>query len=174
MLQAIIDAHIHFDMYKESERQLILHEMDQFKVEALISVSKDLFSAKQNLALYHEDKRIKPAFGFHPEQIVPDAHIINDIQKFIEQQHKKMIAVGEVGLPYYLRQEQSEIPLEPYIEILEFFIQQASRFNKPIVLHAVYDDAPIVCSLLEKYSIKKAHFHWFKGDHKTIERMIQK
>jgi TatD DNase family protein len=25
--------------------------------------------------------------------------------------------------------------------------------------------------MLEKYSIKKAHFHWFKGDLHTIERM---
>lgn len=36
----------------------------------------------------------------------------------------------------------------------------------------MYDDAPLVCHLLEKHSVKKAHFHWFKGDSKTITRMI--
>jgi TatD DNase family protein len=30
-----------------------------------------------------------------------------------------------------------------------------------------------VCDLLEKHGIKKAHFHWFKGSHSTVERMIQ-
>lgn len=39
-------------------------------------------------------------------------------------------------------------------------------------MHAVYDDAPMACDLLEKHSIEKVHFHWFKGDGKTIERMI--
>ncbi|GIN85073.1 hypothetical protein J6TS2_14590 [Heyndrickxia sporothermodurans] len=173
MFHSIIDAHIHFDMYKEDERKEILIDMDRYKVEALISVSKDLISAKNNLELYYQDKRVKPAFGFHPEQEIPEEQIIIDLQHFVERHQKEMIAVGEVGLPYYLRQEQPSIPLEPYIVILEAFIKQASALNKPIVLHAVYDDAPIVCSLLEKYSIKKAHFHWFKGDSKTIEQMIQ-
>src|SRR5699024_2356164 len=37
----------------------------------------------------------------------------------------------------------------------------------------IYDDAPLVCDLLEKHSIEKAHFHWFKGDKETIDRMIE-
>lgn len=48
----------------------------------------------------------------------------------------------------------------------------AKKWEKPIVLHAVYDDAPIVCDLLEKHDITKAHFHWFKGGQKTVKRMI--
>src|SRR5690606_40734669 len=27
--------------------------------------------------------------------------------------------------------------------------------------------------LLEKYSVKKAHFHWFKGDNKTLQHMAE-
>lgn len=38
-----------------------------------------------------------------------------------------MIAVGEVGMPYYLRKKHPEINLEGYIEMLEQFIQQALR-----------------------------------------------
>ena len=53
------------------------------------------------------------------------------------------------------------------------FISFAKSVQKPIILHAVYEDAPLVCHLLEKHSIKKAHFHWFKGDQKTITRMIK-
>jgi len=82
-----------------------------------------------------------------------------------------MVAVGEVGLPYYLRQEDPSLPIEPYQELLEIFIEQADILDKPVILHAVYEDAPIACTMLEKYSIKKAHFHWFKGDEKTIEHM---
>ncbi|MGE8203825.1 TatD family hydrolase [Heyndrickxia sp. NPDC080065] len=171
MYSSIIDAHIHLDLYNDDERKSILREMEKHKVEALISVSQHLTSAEANMALHQEDKRIKPAFGFHPEQALPDEQELADLQHFIEKHQKEMIAVGEVGLPYYLRQEHKEVPIEPYIEILEFFIQQAVSLKKPIVLHAVYEDAPIVCDLLEKYSYAKAHFHWFKGDQITIEQM---
>src|SRR5699024_6540013 len=77
----------------------------------------------------------------------------------------------EVGLPYYLRKKKKMFSLDGYIEVLEQFIQLAKKLNKPIVLHAIYEDAPIVIDLLEKHSITKAHFHWFKGNQKTIEHM---
>src|SRR5690606_6145013 len=116
--------------------------------------------------------RIKPAFGFHPEQSLPSTEELEQLFKFMVEHKEAMIAVGEVGLPYYMRKEQTEIPLEPYIEVLEEFVKLAKNLNKPIALHAVYEDAPTVCDLLEKHSIEKAHFHWFKGDTRTIERMI--
>lgn len=56
--------------------------------------------------------------------------------------------------------------------MLEAFIKLATQLNKPLILHAVYEDAPIVCDLLEKHTIKKAHFHWFKGNDRIIERLI--
>ncbi|MFD1347649.1 TatD family hydrolase [Oceanobacillus caeni] len=86
-----------------------------------------------------------------------------------------MIAIGEVGLPYYLSKEGkvSEKEFQLYAELLEVFVKLAKEWDKPMVIHAVYDDAPIVCDLLEKYSVTKAHFHWFKGDEATIARMIE-
>lgn len=173
MYQQIIDAHIHLDKYHVGDRQIILRELDTYRIEALIAVSRDLTSAKVNLALSKKDKRIKTAFGWHPEQELPTGNELADIRSFIAQYQDAMVAVGEVGLPYYLRRKQPEIPSEPYVEILESFIEMAVQLDKPIVLHAVYEDAPIICNMLEKYNINKAHFHWFKGDKNTIERMKQ-
>lgn len=173
LYQSIIDAHIHLDLYEEKDQELIMKDLDKYKVEALISVSQNLISAKDNLRLSKKNNKIKPAFGFHPEQPLPTDNEFLDLQSFIEKNDDHMIAVGEVGLPYYLRQENPSIPIEPYQELLESFIKQASILDKPIILHAVYEDAPIVCAMLEKYSLKKAHFHWFKGDAKTIEHMQQ-
>ncbi|WP_028392681.1 TatD family hydrolase [Bacillus cihuensis] len=173
MIHSIIDAHIHFDQYSESARSTILKDLQAYKVEALISVSTNLASSQRNLALAEMDQRIKPAFGFHPEQELPGDWELSQICSFLDEHKNQMVAVGEVGLPYYLRIEHPDIQVEPYIEILDVFVKQASKLNKPIILHAVYDDAPVVCDLLEKHSVTKAHFHWFKGDAKTIQRMIQ-
>ncbi|MBP2076988.1 TatD family hydrolase [Oceanobacillus polygoni] len=172
-MRKLIDSHIHFDNYEEVEQKEMLRDLHVHNIEAIISVSNHLQSAKRNLTLAKEDSRILPAFGYHPEQKLPTDNDIKELLEFNEINQQHMIAVGEVGLPYYLRQKHPKIVLEGYIELLEQFIQQAVKLNKPIVLHAVYEDAPIVCSLLEKHNVKHAHFHWFKGDQQAIERMKQ-
>ena len=166
----IIDAHIHLDHYNMEDIEHILYKDDA--LDALIAVSYDLDSCKQNLLLAQKHPKLKPAFGWHPEQeLIPD-HEFAELIDWMTRHQQEMIAVGEVGLPYYLHKEHS-FPMEGYIERLETFLSFAKSMQKPIVLHAVYEDAPLVCDLLEKHSIHKAHFHWFKGDQKTIKRMAQ-
>ncbi|OIK09728.1 DNAase [Bacillus sp. MUM 116] len=167
----MIDAHIHLDHYKDDEIKLLLEESSM--LDSFVSVSFDLESCKRNLQLARGYDRVRPAFGFHPEQPLPAEGERKELFKWMDEHRSEMVAVGEVGLPYYLRLEGKISPQEYqlYIELLDSFIQRAKEWEKPIVLHAVYDDAPVVCDLLEKYSLKKAHFHWFKGDKKTIARM---
>ncbi|QIZ11014.1 TatD family hydrolase [Priestia megaterium] len=166
----MIDAHIHLDRYQDEEIKRIV--LDSAHIEALISVSFHWDSSKRNLLLSQKYQKVKPAFGYHPEQALPSENELKGLLNWMDDHRDEMIAVGEVGLPYYLRQEQG-ISIAPYLEVLEVFISKAKIWDKPIVLHAVYDDAPLVCDLLEKYSVSKAHFHWFKGDQKTIDRMIR-
>lgn len=164
-----IDAHIHLDKYSNIELERMFHELP-FQL-SLVTVSSDLASCKRNLALAEIYSFVKPAFGFHPEQVLPSDNDISELFSWIEVYKEQMAAVGEVGLPYYLRSEGS-MQLGGYIELLEEFIKLAKKWDKPIALHAIYDDAPIVCDLLEKHSIKKAHFHWFKGDSAAASRLI--
>ncbi|MGE6755120.1 TatD family hydrolase [Rossellomorea sp. NPDC071047] len=168
---ALIDAHIHLDLYEGYERDKILQELELYSVEALISVSFHLQSTRTNLDLSRRDARIKPAAGFHPEQELPSKRDVEELLAFIKLYQQEIVAIGEVGLPYYRMKEDPDVKVEPYIDLLEQFFIESKRVNKPIILHAVYEHAPIVCDLLEKHSIEKAHFHWFKGDEKTIERM---
>lgn len=173
MQRNIIDAHIHFDHYKENEQQMIVQSMDRWNIKGLITVSQDLPSAEKNLLLAKTYSGIYPAFGYHPEQSLPDETELAAFFDWIAEHEKEMVAIGEVGLPYYMRRDNKQIKLEKYIELLEQFILLAKRYDKPIILHAVYEDTSIVCDLLEKHSVRKAHFHWFKGDEKTVERMLE-
>ena len=173
MNRPIIDSHVHLDMYLEEEQNRILQDLEYSETEALISVSSHLTSARKNKKLAEQDSRVKPAFGFHPEQELPDDDEIQDLLAFVNENADNMVAIGEVGLPYYLRKENEEITLAPYLELLETFIEQAALLKKPVILHAIYEDAPLVCDLLEKHSVSDAHFHWFKGPAATVERMMQ-
>ncbi|MBS4197212.1 TatD family hydrolase [Lederbergia citri] len=169
----IIDAHIHLDHYNQEEIPLIMEELENIHCTNLVSVSFDLESCKKNLRLAKQFPQVKPAFGFHPEQELPSEQEVIELFNWMSDNRDEMVTVGEIGLPYYLLSENPGIALDPYILLLDEFLKFAKRWDKPVVLHAVYDDAPIVCDLLEKHNIKHAHFHWFKGDSITIERMIK-
>ncbi|TYR74960.1 TatD family deoxyribonuclease [Rossellomorea vietnamensis] len=171
MRSRIIDSHIHLDLYQPLQQDLILADLHLENIAALISVSFHLKSCHENLRLSRMDGRIRPAFGYHPEQPLPSDGELQGILQFMQEHRETMVAVGEVGLPYYLRQEHPDLELGPYIELLKVFISQAKALEKPITLHAVYDDADIVVPMLEEASIHKAHFHWFKGSSKTLKKM---
>ncbi|WP_066187243.1 TatD family hydrolase [Gracilibacillus timonensis] len=166
----MIDAHIHLDWYKEEERRRLL---DSLTVDGMIAVSHNFQSCKDVWQLAQQYDVVHPAFGWHPEQPLPNKDELQNIMHWIDQHYRDMVAVGEVGLPYYTRQENPQLDLQPYQAILEAFMEKASTYQLPIVLHAVYEDADVVCDLLAKHQIKKAHFHWFKGSEATIERMIE-
>ncbi|MDQ0915282.1 TatD family hydrolase [Paenibacillus sp. V4I5] len=177
MIKAI-DAHIHLDMYTESAARTLLTELSECHIEALIAVSRHLDSCKATERLLMQaPEQVFAAYGYHPEQELPTENQLNDLILWIREHSSRMIAVGEIGLPYYMRLEAESagrvFEIAPYIALLENFLKLAADLDKPVVLHAVYEDADVVCDLLEKHCIKKAHFHWFKGSHSTVERMIQ-
>jgi TatD DNase family protein len=166
-MKKIIDAHIHLDKYKEEEMGDIVSD-----AHSLICVSMDWPSCERNLHLSEVYSAVHPAFGFHPEQHLPSERELEDLLSWIKKVADKATAIGEVGLPYYLRRENRLAdPFERYVEVLEAFIKLSKVLEKPIALHAIYEDASIVCDLLEKHSVIKAHFHWFKGDGKSLSRL---
>lgn len=172
MSRYLIDAHIHLDMYEEKDCIRILNELEENDVMALVAVSNDLRSSYKQLEFSRADSRVKPAIGYHPEQVLPSDVELSSILRLIDDNTERITAIGEVGLPYYLRQQQPDLEITPYVEMLECFIQKAAEYDLPIALHAIYSDANIVCDLLEKHSISRAHFHWFKGDDSILQRIL--
>lgn len=175
----MIDAHIHLEQYEPKALEQMLNELPSMEIEALIAVSMNLDSCArtQKLAATYPGV-VRPAYGFHPEQPLPQEAELSALLEWIEVQAREdFIAVGEIGLPYYSRAEALErgeaFDMEPYIQLLDQLLELASRLDKPVVLHAVYEDALIACDLLEKHDIKRAHFHWFKGPEEAIARMLK-
>jgi TatD DNase family protein len=172
-----IDAHIHLDKYEGEELDKVLAELGRADgVEAVVAVSVDLASCEANrlLAARHPG-RICAAYGFHPEQPIPPEEEMDRLFAWIEANAETATAIGEVGLPYYKQQEAKEkgerFDVEPYVELLDRFAALAVKLDLPMALHCVYDDAPIACDVLEKRGVAKAHFHWYKGDVRTTERI---
>lgn len=177
-MQALIDAHIHLDLYESGIRERIMEELPFCGVRGVVSVSMHLDSCRINQQLHRRfPDRVYPAYGFHPEQEIPPAGELDKLFQWIGDHLQEAAAIGEVGLPYYLREDmrlaRKALDDGPYIELLERFLVLAESADKPVVLHAVYEDADMACELLERHRVKRAHFHWFKGSGETVRRMIR-
>lgn len=175
----MIDAHIHLEQYAPAVLEHMLPGFPEQGVDGLIAVSMNLNSCARTLELARRAPGlIKPAYGYHPEQPLPEKAELEALLRFIEEHAADMVAVGEIGLPYYSRAEALErggsFAVEPYVRLLDTLLGLAARLGKPVVLHAVYEDALTVCDLLDKHGIRDAHFHWFKGPEEAIARMIQR
>lgn len=173
----MIDSHIHLEMYTEEEQANILQSLNANSVQALVAVSMHLDSSKRTLDLAKKNPNaVHPCFGYHPEQPILDEQEIIELFDWITTHQDEMIAIGEVGLPYYTKMafKAKGVPFDlgAYIRLLDRFVALARQLNKPIVLHAVYEDAKLACDILEKHGHTKAHFHWFKGPEESIKRMI--
>lgn len=179
-LKGWVDAHLHLDLYAPAERKRLLEQAWLDGVTGIVAVSMDLASCQVNreLAMQEPQQRILPAYGYHPEQVVPDRAALETLIGWIRERAAagERFAIGEVGLPYYRRESSlaagEPFDAAPYVELLERFVALAAELRRPIVLHAVYDDAWHVCDLLERYGVQAAHFHWFKGPPETVRRMI--
>ena len=180
MTNTYIDAHIHLDKYEAEEIEQLIKQAKMLGVKHLVAVSTSLESCMVNERLTKQyGSYIMPCYGFHPEQPLPTKEEEAKLLKWMEQRAIKgeSFAVGEIGLPYFKHQELQEqgksLDVQPYISFLERLLAFAVKWNKPVALHAVYEHARIIADLLEKYNVRKAHFHWYKGDEQTTERLAK-
>ncbi|HZG57628.1 TatD family hydrolase [Paenibacillus sp.] len=173
------DTHVHLERYGERAPSLV-GESVSAGVGRLVAVSMDLASSERTAALAASFPGVVlPAYGFHPEQPLPDAAALEALFAWMEARAERgeRFAVGEVGLPYYSRQEAAEagraFDEAPYLALLDRFVAFAARRGLPIALHAVYEDAGKACDALERHGAARAHFHWFKGDDETLARIVR-
>jgi TatD DNase family protein len=159
-----IDSHCHLYKFNEIEIKRIIKNKDI----TILSVSEDLESSLKNLVLSQLNENVIPAIGIHPwniEKINENTFkIIEDIIK-----DNKIKILGEIGLDKKFKPET----FEKQKEIFEKFLNLAKEYDLNLNLHTP-NASNDVYDLLIKYDIKKAYFHWYSGDEKLLEEIIDK
>ncbi|WP_246943139.1 TatD family hydrolase [Bacillus pinisoli] len=166
----MFDSHIHLEQYENIERQI-----DSWKlagVSGLIAVSTDLSSSYRTLKLQSKfPEFIHAAVGFHPERRLPSTVDIEEWKTLVRLERKRIVAVGEVGLPHY---SINQLPhsLDHYLDFLSECLEVSTQYNLPVVLHAVHDKAKLAYDLLRERKVTSAHFHWLKAPIPVVEQII--
>ena len=126
-----IDTHAHlFYSNFEGEVDQVIERAKEAGVDYIIVPATDLATAKQVIEMTEKYDMVYGAVGIHPHETKDwDSSLINEIEALAA--HKKIVAIGEIGLDYYYDYS----PKEKQIEAFKSQIDLALKLDLPIVVH---------------------------------------
>jgi TatD DNase family protein len=156
---SLIDVHAHIcDASFDKDRAEVLERARKAGVAALIAVGENLSDARKNLELAQKYPMLKPAAGLYPT--VLDLNQADEMADFIHQNHSRLVAIGEVGLDYWVVKEAPQKALQR--EILIRFIEIARELNLPLNIHSRSAGRHAIALLLEN-NAARVQMHAFDG-----------
>ena len=155
------DSHTHYDDEKfNNDRNEVISSVKAEGITRLVSVGYNLESSQFAEELSNKYDFIYHSCGISPNDI-PQAEDelwkkLEKIKKIAKQKHKKLVAIGEIGLDYYWNKENAELQKHLFIEQIKL----ANECNLPIIVHtreAVADTIDILRN--KKKAINTGIFH---------------
>lgn len=171
----MIDAHIHLDQYNHVLLKDMIDIWQNNGIEGVVAVASNLQSSYEILKL----KQIFPNFvraaiGHHPEAPPPNEKDLAELIDLVKKERSMLSGIGEIGLPTYRKKELLErYKEEDFVTALEQLLSLAKQESLPVALHAVHEEAEKVLSVLKKWNIKKAHFHWLKAPSEVVSEIVR-
>ena len=128
----IFDTHAHYDDSQfEKDRDMVLASMPELGVGTIVNVSASYDSCRQAVALAEKYPFVYAAVGIHPDEVgALNEETFAEMKKLF--QHKKVVAVGEIGLDYYWDNEPHDVQQEWFIRQVEL----ARELDLPVLIHS--------------------------------------
>lgn len=128
----IFDTHAHYDDSQfEEDRDMVLASMPELGVGTIVNVSASYDSCRRAVALAEKYPFVYAAVGIHPDEVgALNEETFAEMKKLF--QHKKVVAVGEIGLDYYWDNEPHDVQQEWFIRQVEL----ARELDLPVLIHS--------------------------------------
>jgi len=168
----LIDSHSHFDFSAfDNDRIEALARANKADVSHIIissTIAKRWSNVKNTVAQFsNKHTQCHAAYGLHPLFI--DEHTSDDLKKLkacLEKQSP--IAIGEIGLDYFMENPDKDKQLIFFIEQLKL----AKDFNLPVIIHA-RKSLDIVLKQLRKITGLRGSIHSFSGSEQQAKQLIE-
>ena len=157
-----MDAHMHFDLYKDKNK--ILNYIEQMKSYTIaVTNLPDIY--KQYVGLDEKYKYTKIALGYHPE-------LVKDFPDQLET-FKEMIPlaryIGEIGIDGTIKDKQIMLRQE---NIFDKILEVTSGKDKVLSVHSRRASKEVMHHL-NNYN-GKVILHWFSGRIQDLEEAIDR
>lgn len=170
----LIDCHAHLNEFDDLAP--VLKRAAEAGVEAVLGVGINVETSRKilNISRDYETPRILPAAGLYPGEVTETE--FEEMARFLEDHHSNLVAVGEIGLDYWIKPLREKAPRREEIMALQ---QKAFRFQ--LELCVKYGLVPIVHSrgawedcrrFVKEAGVSRAVFHWYSGPVDLVEGII--
>lgn len=116
------------------------------------------------------------AIGLHPERIDVSEDEFEETEKLIREVSNEIVAVGEIGLPYYSIRNR-----EDFYELIDLgkpqfrsFLDLARDLDLAVVLHAPHLAAEEAFKLVNETRIQRVLFHWHKSSPEVTQNIVDR
>ena len=158
-IRQIVDTHAHIcDPVFDEDRSEVLERAGDEGIMAVIAVGENLSDARKNLDLAERHPVLRPAAGLYPT--ILDEAQAEEMHGFIRAMHARLVAIGEVGLDFWIVKEVFEKELQK--EIFKSFINLSGELGLPLNVHSRSAGRHAVALLLE-CNAAKVQMHAFDG-----------
>lgn len=160
----IFDSHAHYDDSRFDDcRDELLSALSNHGVGGIVNCGCDIKSSETALSIAEKYEFVYAAVGFHPGNL-ENGIDLNKIEKLA--QHKKCVAIGEIGLDYYWTQDNKPLQKEAF----ENQIKLSKKSDLPIIVHdrEAHKDT---LDILRKYQ-PKGVVHSFSGSVEMAEEIL--
>ncbi len=168
----LIDSHAHLESFKNLKE--VVRRAERIGVKAIVGVGSDYNSSKYVLKISEEEyvSKIYPAIGVHPWSLHSSNLDLNLTFKFIESNVDRAVALGEVGLDYWLKNVRKN-PVEKEFQrnVFRKILDIAKDNDKPVIIHSRGAWSDCLTMVLEA-GVKKAVFHWFSGPSDVLKKLL--
>lgn len=162
MFNFYMDAHMHFDLYKNREEVLKYIEKNKSYTIAMTNLPELYEKYKK---IYKGYKYINFALGFHPELV---SEYYGQIKLFLNLCNNARY-IGEVGLDFSKADKKEK---DRQISIFSQIVNSCNEENKIMSIHS-RRAAKEVIELLKDYK-GKAILHWYSGSYKELYSVIER
>lgn len=170
----IIDSHCHLHDPAFADVRGTVVRATEHNVWGMVAVGCDHATNGRTLqAAVENPKAVWPALGFHPEWTLTGQEL-EAVESQIREHHARLIAIGEVGLPWYglgAVPDPDRVRREAR-ERLERMTALAVRFDLPVILHAPHGAAADALAVLKHRGAERAVFHWHKASAEVTREIV--
>lgn len=157
----MIDTHAHLDFKQfDQDRSKVIAYAFSNGVEKIVNIGVDIESSESSIKLAEEHDQIYATVGFHPHDA---KNLTEESLKQIKKlaQHKKVVAIGEIGLDFY----RNLSPKEDQIRAFRKQIALAKELELPLVVHVREAWEPALAILREAGAgVAGGVLHSFSGN----------
>jgi TatD DNase family protein len=154
-----VDTHTHLcDPLFDKDREDVLKRARAVGVSAIVVVSETLSDVHRNLELAASYPLLWPAGGLYPTHL--DLSEAEKIGSLMRKERHKFVAIGEVGLDYWVVKQESEREVQH--EIFNEFIDLSIELNLPLNIHSRSAGRYAIDMLLVRRA-RKVQLHAFDG-----------